>query len=45
MPIELRHRLTAYAASYIALAELLGCQVVTTERHLAADLAHVARYA
>ena len=33
---ELRHNLTAYDASYIALAELLGCELLTGDRHLAA---------
>jgi predicted nucleic acid-binding protein len=33
---ELRHNLTAYDASYIALAELLGSELLTGDRHLAA---------
>ena len=33
---ELRHNLTAYDASYIALAELLGCELLTGDRRLAA---------
>lgn len=33
---ELRHNLTAYDASYIALAELLGCEVLTADQRLAA---------
>jgi predicted nucleic acid-binding protein len=32
---QLRHNLTAYDASYIALAELLGCELVTGDRRLA----------
>lgn len=32
---ELRHNLTAYDASYIALAELLGCELLTGDRRLA----------
>jgi predicted nucleic acid-binding protein len=34
---ELRHNLTAYDASYIALAELLGSELLTGDRHLAAS--------
>ena len=33
---ELRHNLTAYDASYIALAELLSCDLLTADRRLAA---------
>jgi predicted nucleic acid-binding protein len=32
---DLRHNVTAYDASYIALAELLGCELLTGDRHLA----------
>jgi len=34
---ELRHNVSAYDASYIALAELLGCELVTGDRRLAAS--------
>lgn len=33
---ELRHNLTSYDAAYVALAEGLGCPVVTLDRRLAA---------
>lgn len=33
---ELRHNLSAYDASYIALAELLDCELLTSDRRLAA---------
>lgn len=33
---ELRHNVSAYDASYIALAELLGCELLTGDRRLAA---------
>ena len=32
---ELRHNLTAYDASYIALADLLDCELLTGDRCLA----------
>lgn len=32
---ELHHNLTPYDASYVALAESLGCPLVTTDRRLA----------
>jgi len=32
---ELRANVTAYDASYVALAELLGCELLTGDRHLA----------
>ena len=32
---ELRDNLSAYEASYVALAELLGCSLVTADRRLA----------
>lgn len=33
---ELRHNLTAYDATYVALAETIGCDLVTGDRRLAA---------
>jgi predicted nucleic acid-binding protein len=33
---QLRHNLTAYDASYVALAEKLGAVLITRDRHLAA---------
>lgn len=32
----LRHNLTAYDATYVALAEAIGCELVTADRRLAA---------
>jgi predicted nucleic acid-binding protein len=32
---ELRHNLTAYDAGYVALAEALGCPLITTDRRIA----------
>jgi predicted nucleic acid-binding protein len=32
---HLRHNLTAYDAAYVALAEFLGCQLITADRRLA----------
>jgi predicted nucleic acid-binding protein len=37
---ELRGQLTAYDAPYIALAELLGCRLVTCDARLAASSGH-----
>ena len=34
---ELRHNLTVYDAAYVALAELLGCPLVTADAALAAS--------
>jgi predicted nucleic acid-binding protein len=36
----LRHSLTAYDATYVALAEVLECPLVTTDRKLAAGGGH-----
>ncbi|MBV8153383.1 MAG: type II toxin-antitoxin system VapC family toxin [Candidatus Eremiobacteraeota bacterium] len=40
---ELRNNLTAYDASYVALAEALDAPLVTRDRHLAAAAGHRAR--
>ena len=32
---ELRENVTAYDASYVALAELLGCELLTADKRLA----------
>ena len=37
---ELRHTLTAYDASYVALAELLAAPLVTCDARLAASTGH-----
>lgn len=39
---ELRSNLTAYDAAYVALAELLGTPLVTTDKRLAKAAPHVA---
>ena len=39
---ELRSNLTAYDAAYVALAELLGVPLVTTDKRLAKAAPHVA---
>ena len=39
---QLRHTLTAYDASYIALAEALECPLVTRDGHLARSRGHAA---
>ena len=33
---ELRHDISAYGAAYVALAEALGCNLVTADQRLAA---------
>ena len=40
---ELRHNLTYYDASYVALAELLGLPLYTLDRRLAASTGHAAK--
>jgi predicted nucleic acid-binding protein len=40
---ELRHNLTAYDATYVALAEMLDAPLVTRDRRLAASSGHRAR--
>jgi predicted nucleic acid-binding protein len=37
---ELRHNLTAYDASYVALAEILDCPVVTSDARMAKASGH-----
>jgi predicted nucleic acid-binding protein len=39
----LRHNLTAYDATYVALAEALDAPLLTRDRHLAAAPGHQAR--
>lgn len=39
---ELRHNVTAYDATYIALAELLGAALLTCDRRLAGSPGHAA---
>ena len=39
---ELRNNLTAYAASYVALAETLGCTLITRDLRLAKSPIHTA---
>ena len=39
---ELRNNLTAYDAAYVALAETLGCTLVTRDRRLANSPSHAA---
>ena len=39
----LRHNLTAYDASYIALAEALSCPLITTDNRIATASGHVAQ--
>ena len=40
---ELRHNVTAYDATYVALAETLDASLITTDRRLAAAPGHRAR--
>jgi predicted nucleic acid-binding protein len=40
---ELRHNLSAYDATYVALAELLDAPLITLDRRLAASSGHRAR--
>ncbi len=39
---ELRHNLTAYDAAYVALAETLGCALLTRDQRLAKSPIHAA---
>jgi predicted nucleic acid-binding protein len=38
--LQLRHNLTAYDAAYVALAEALGCSVITRDARLARSSGH-----
>lgn len=40
---SLRQNLTAYDASYVALAEMLDCELATLDRHLARAAGHQCR--